>query len=72
MKTNFSKILIVLLLFVSLTSHDQWEGTWTTAFGEIRLHQNGNKVVGDYAEKGTIEGAANEKVLSGKFTNGGN
>lgn len=72
MKTNFSKILIVLFLFFNLTSHAQWEGTWTTAFGDIRLHQNGNKVVGDYAEKGIIEGTVNGKVLSGIFTNGGN
>ncbi|MDZ7934964.1 MAG: hypothetical protein U5M51_08390 [Emticicia sp.] len=72
MKTNFSKIILVLFLFVTLTSQAQWEGTWTSTFGDIRLQQNGSKVVGDYAEKGIIEGTIKGKVLSGKFTNANN
>lgn len=49
-----------------------WEGSWETVFGELRLHQPESAVVyGDYGDKGVIEGSySNNGVLSGTFTNG--
>ena len=32
-----------------------WEGSWNTNFGELRLVQSGDRVYGDYADRGMIE-----------------
>ena len=58
-----------------------WEGTWDTNYGELRLHQRGYNVRGDYesvevrrgSKIGTFKGRydPNRKVLSGTFTNSG-
>ena len=43
-------------------SHDltrqNWGGTWNSNYGEMRLVKAGNRVFGDYAERGTIEAIA--------------
>ena len=48
-----------------------WQGSWETTYGELRLHQQGNKVYGDYANIGTIEASysSSNKTLTGTFTN---
>ena len=48
------------------------EGTYETDYGQLRLHQQGNAVFGDYKHVGIIEGHFNEnnKQITGKFTNG--
>jgi len=33
-----------------------WNGNWASNFGQLRLLQNGNRLYGDYAERGRIEG----------------
>lgn len=49
-----------------------WQGTWTSSFGELRLLQDGARVYGDYADRGSIDGQynANKSKLKGSFTNG--
>lgn len=48
------------------------EGTYETDHGQLRLHQQGNAVFGDYKHVGIIEGKFNEssKQVVGRFTNG--
>lgn len=50
-----------------------WRGSWQTTFGELRLIHDGNRVHGDYANIGRIEGTydASTGRLVGTFTNGG-
>lgn len=63
MKTNTKNIT---------TPNTDWEGTWDTPFGELRLHQPQSSIVyGDYGDVGVIEASySNSGVLTGTFTNG--
>lgn len=67
---NISACILICVLSLSFLSA-QWAGTWKTNFGELRLHQSGNIVVGDYALVGEIEGTVKpgDKSLSGTFYN---
>ena len=47
-----------------------FEGRWNSNFGELRLHQIGSYVVGDYAGRGVIAGKVVNGRLEGQFTNG--
>lgn len=51
-----------------------FEGEWETTYGELRLTQFENKVIGFYSNLGRIEGVyrPNNKSLKGTFTNGKN
>lgn len=51
-------------------SAQQWQGTWTTRFGEFRLFQSGDHVFGDYGD-GTIEGIIDPRTgrLRARFRN---
>ena len=48
---------------------DEWQGTFTTTYGPIRLVQQGRRVFGEYAERGVFEGCIHEggDVLRGTF-----
>ncbi len=48
------------------------QGTWTSTFGELRLHQNGNKITGDYKNVGVINATVSKDIVKGTFTNGNN
>ena len=48
----------------------QFSGTWSTNFGELRLHRVKDFVIGDYANEGIILGRVSGNCLSGVFTNG--
>lgn len=37
-----------------------WTGTWNSQHGELRLIQDGSRVYGDYAERGTFEGRVSD------------
>lgn len=47
-----------------------WQGRWDTLYGDLRLLQHRNVVVGDYDRFGLILGIAEDGVLRGRFTNG--
>ncbi|MFK7939159.1 MAG: hypothetical protein AB8B82_07265 [Roseovarius sp.] len=36
-------------------AQDSWQGDWDTSYGQVRLLQDGSRVWGDYAERGTLE-----------------
>ena len=46
-----------------------WEGSWYTNHGELRLIQTGDRVYGDYADRGMIEGRVSPDggILRGAF-----
>ena len=47
-------------------------GTWSSNFGELRLHQTDGVIIGDYADVGILFGElVGENCASGVFTNGG-
>lgn len=48
---------------------DEWQGTFTTNYGPIRLVQKGRRVFGEYAERGLFEGCIHDggNVLRGTF-----
>jgi len=50
-----------------------FEGTYETSYGEIRLQQQGTKIVGDFANRGIIEGVFDEKMqrMVATYTNKG-
>lgn len=65
------KILVLTFLACSFLSFSQsLTGTWSSSYGELRLIQEGNRIYGDYADKGVID-ATIEKggKITGRFTN---
>ncbi|WP_282086686.1 thiol-activated cytolysin family protein [Aquimarina algiphila] len=54
---------------VSKKLKSSWTGNWKTTYGILKLTQNGNKVTGDYANVGKIEGTISGDQLKGIFTN---
>ncbi|WJS05866.1 hypothetical protein [Roseibium aggregatum] len=59
------RLLVVASLFFliafqapTVAANAGWSGNWDTTYGQLRLKQDGNRVYGDYAERGTIEGWA--------------
>lgn len=64
------KLILLLSLFsFSAISQSSLTGTWNSTFGELRLLQVGNTVVGDYANLGVIEATLENNTLKGRFTN---
>ncbi|MEM9840661.1 MAG: M12 family metallopeptidase [Pseudomonadota bacterium] len=47
-----------------------FSGTYTSTFGELRLHHVGDFVIGDYADRGVMVGKVSGNAVSGGFTNG--
>lgn len=39
---------------------DEWQGTFDTNYGELRLIQNGRRVFGEYAKRGYFEGCVHD------------
>lgn len=72
--TNYLRRLIALsaavfAMFGGTAAHAQWQGTWDTRYGEIKLQQTQKYVYGDYGSWGTIEGMASPdgKLLRGVY-----
>lgn len=73
-------IVTSIILLIVATTQAQWEGTFTTKFGTVKLvqeqgsHNNGFEtlVYGDYGQNGTIIGTSqnNGRELHGSFHNG--
>ncbi|MCW4152587.1 YeaH/YhbH family protein [Halomonas sp. 18H] len=49
----------------------RFAGTWTSSFGELRLHKIGSFLIGDYADEGVIVAKVTDGCAAGVFTNGG-
>lgn len=47
---------VLLLAAVTSAASQTWSGDWDTNFGQLRLIQQGQRLYGDYADRGTIEG----------------
>lgn len=71
MKT-LSIIVISIAFFAQAHAQGEFEGEWETTYGELRLTQFENKVIGFYSNVGRIEGVykTSSKSLKGTFTNG--
>lgn len=71
MKSVSKASMLIFLFLFSTVSYGQWQGTWNTGFGQLRLVQNGLEVYGDYSKKGTLEGKYDSKTrtLKGTFDN---
>ncbi|BCY28958.1 hypothetical protein KK2020170_18260 [Flavobacterium okayamense] len=46
-------------------------GTWSTTFGDLKLIHEGRTVYGDYGTKGIIDAIQTGSTINGKFTNAG-
>ena len=71
---NFLRLPYFILLLAFLVSPvwaQSWEGTWSTQFGQLKLVDLGDYVVGDYGSNGIIIGKKNFDLLQGVFTNSG-
>ncbi len=51
-------------------NNTDFTGVWDTNFGELRLYQVQNYVIGDYANQGIILGKTKDSCVAGIFTNG--
>lgn len=69
---SFARISIawVVLAMVSLAHASDLSGTYSSSFGELRLHQVGDYLIGDYADRGVMLGEISGDTVSGAFTNG--
>lgn len=54
----------------SLDPAAKYTGKWDTNFGQLKLYQVKDYVIGDYADNGVMLGNLSGKCLSGVFTNG--
>lgn len=64
-------ILSLLMILLSIPAFSQWQGTWSSSFGNLQIIQKGNKVYGDYGTLGSLTGTYNTKTrtLAGTFHN---
>lgn len=64
-----------LMLSVSICTAgyaSDFSGTWSSSFGELRLHQTDRVIIGDYADLGVLFGEVQgDSCASGVFTNAG-
>lgn len=50
-------LAIAMLMATGLSAKaNDWNGDWNSNFGQLRLLQNGDRLYGDYQERGVIEG----------------
>lgn len=56
-------------LMTSTSAFAQWQGTWGTTYGDVKLQESGKYVYGDYGTWGTIEGLKSEdgKTMRGVY-----
>ncbi|MEL6921080.1 MAG: hypothetical protein AAFO77_08645, partial [Pseudomonadota bacterium] len=47
--------MAILITTISAAATN-WNGDWNSSFGQLRLLQNGDRLYGDYQERGVIEG----------------
>lgn len=61
----------LFLLFGFSLSAQEWQGTWSSDFGELRMVQLGNKIYADYDKIGTLNGAyiSSSRTFKGVFNN---
>lgn len=62
---------IITFLFVILLQAQNFTGTWSTTFGDLKLIHQGQTVYGDYGTKGIIDAIQTGSTINGKFTNAG-
>lgn len=60
---------LILTLLFSTSAFAQWQGTWDTNYGQIKLRQSANHVYGDYGSWGTIGGVVSKdrRTLRGVY-----
>ncbi|MFD2037357.1 hypothetical protein ACFSKL_21345 [Belliella marina] len=76
MKKQIKLILsfCLFLLGANNVSAQNWTGTWSTTYGDLRLHQVDNQIFGDYDNVGVIYGsigidASGQRLITGTFEN---
>lgn len=52
--------IVVALNATTAMAQSDWTGTWDSRYGELRLVQEGERVYGDYANRGYFEGRVSE------------
>lgn len=62
-------ITVMIACFMSTIAAAQWQGTWDTDFGKVRLRQYSNYVYGDYGTWGTVRGyrSNNGQTMRGEY-----
>lgn len=65
------KILALLLLLACPVLAQNWQGTWSSSFGELRLHEAGPYVIGEYGNQGVLVGRKRFDLVQGVFTDFG-
>lgn len=65
------KITIIAILLVTMLQAQNFTGTWSTTFGDLKLIHEGQTVYGDYGTKGIIDAIQTGTTINGKFTNAG-
>lgn len=59
------------IFIININVAQSWTGTWSTDFGDLRLHSSSNTFYGDYKDVGIIDGYQQySNQYQGKFTNG--
>ncbi|MFA5507095.1 MAG: CARDB domain-containing protein [Vulcanimicrobiota bacterium] len=61
----------IILLLTQLSAAQDWQGTWSSSYGELRLYEVGKYVIGDYSSVGLIFAEKRFDLLEGTFTNAG-
>lgn len=51
-----SAFVVMITMMISEALADTWNGDWNSSFGQLRLLQNGDRLFGDYQDRGVIEG----------------
>ena len=69
LSTKMVAFVCGLMLWTPVAFAGPWDGDWNSSYGQLRLLQSGDRVFGDYAERGTIEGnlSADGRNLRGVF-----
>lgn len=67
----FQSAASVLAISFSISLYAvEFSGTWSSTYGELRLHQTDGVIIGDYADVGILLGKVHDdKCASGVFTN---
>lgn len=59
-KNYLKSAAIIATMITSSSAYAQWQGTWDTNYGDVKLHQAQTHVYGDYGKWGTIEGVVSK------------
>lgn len=61
---------VLMLSFSMVLCAAEFSGTWSSTYGELRLHQTDGVIIGDYADVGILLGKVHDdNCASGVFTN---